>query len=263
MAFNPNQPRDPHGRFGEVAAHAAQAIAGVVSSTGNAATVARAISAVLKQSVAKGGKLDLTKFRSYDIRNTGGIGVSAWLGKMSKNWLGGNLLHSDEREDLLKYSDSSSVNRILRGLEKFPTTLNPLSEELLTHENHVMSLDSAIAKSRTNEDVHLYRGVGTLKRYGPPGEIYHDHGFVSASFDEGKAEGFASKPYFSSTPTSLKPTGGIAHIYVRKGLKALVLDGHSEHQREAEVLLPRDSKFRVLHYSDDNKHVHLEALGDE
>lgn len=260
MAFNPNQPRDPHGRFGEVAAHAAAAIANVVSATGNAATVARAISAVLKQGVAKGGALDLTRFISHKLPD---VGKHGWLQKKSKEWLGGTLLNSGEREDVLKYSDDSHVNKILRGLVDIEeagmahafrgddaAATAAIDSAMIAHQSHVMGLDSAIAKSRTTEDVHLYRGVGTPNRYGLPGEIYHDHGFVSTSFDQEKAMNFSKNR-------------GMAHIYIRKGLKALVLDGYSEHSTEGEALLPRDSKFRVLHYSEDGRHVHLEALGDE
>jgi hypothetical protein len=253
VAFNPNQPRDPHGRFGEVAAHAAAAIANVVSATGNAATVARAISAVLKTPKIATKSLDLTKFHSYSpVYHSGSSGVAAWLSKMSKEWLGGAKLYPGVREDVQKYSDESSVNGILRGLQKIDIEESDIHTATAIHNSHVTGLDEAIVGSEATHDVHLYRGVGTPSRYGLPGTIFHDLGFVSTSFDQNKAASFSKN----------KPGGGIAHIYLRKGLKALVLNGLSEHQSEAEVLLPRNSKFRVLHYSEEGKHVHLEALGD-
>lgn len=107
-------------------------------------------------------------------------------------------------------------------------------------------LDSAIAKHTTKHNTHVYRIIDTedpsILGNRKKGEIYHDKGFVSTSIDGGNT-------VVSPGSRDAAKQFHVAKIKVPKGSKALSLPhyGASEHPKEHEVLLPRDSKFKYSH----------------
>ena len=123
------------------------------------------------------------------------------------------------------------INGYHRGLR--PNAIKHHKENMIKHTEHI---DSAIAKHTTKEDAHVWRGIHgkiikTLKLN--PGDEFHDKGFVSTSFHPAEAKSFSSDNH-------------VMRIYLPKGSKALHLNSHKIgwEQKEDEVLLPRNSKFK-------------------
>lgn len=98
--------------------------------------------------------------------------------------------------------------------------------------NQVNAMDAAIARSTLPEEAILWRGMSHdpgLKR----GDSFGDSAFVSTSADRGIAEEFAK--------------GGVLFsIKAPKGAHAADMEGLSpSYGSESEILLPRNSQFRV------------------
>lgn len=107
------------------------------------------------------------------------------------------------------------------------------------------ALDDAIAKSQTKQNIVVYRGVST-KFLGDakPGDTITDKGFVSTS----------QTPHVAGSGAWMHAHGGahVVEIRVPAGAHAASinqLDDHI-HAVQGEVLLPRDSVFRVVSTGD-------------
>jgi hypothetical protein len=119
-------------------------------------------------------------------------------------------------------------------------------------------IDAAIKKSTIKEAVTVYRGVGAnFDSSGmKPGAEFTDKGFVSTSMGKERA-GLTT---FSDAKTVFK-------INVPAGARAAVLNASPGRARsmevEHEVLLPRNSKFRVVRVTEVNgkKVVEVEIVG--
>ena len=102
-------------------------------------------------------------------------------------------------------------------------------------ENQTKHMDSAIGKHTTEDDAHVWRGVhkGVIDKLKmKPGDTFHDKGYVSTSLNPLEAKSFSYDNH-------------VMHIYLPKGSKALHLPSHGlGNQREDEVILPRNSKFK-------------------
>jgi HK97 family phage portal protein len=94
----------------------------------------------------------------------------------------------------------------------------------------VRDLDSLLDKGEVREGVVAWRGIDRGANLSP-GDVIHDHGYVSTSLYRGTAEKFADK--------------ALLRINVPKGSKAGYLDALTEGGGEQELLLPRGSRFRV------------------
>jgi hypothetical protein len=198
MAFNPNQPRDAHGRFGEIAASAASAL---FSLAGAASHASGSLAATL---ALKG--FNPRRFKDYT--NLVNIGVANRLHQESLT----RPLTEPERFAIQSYSgegfeNTNYVLRKLRGKEGSPD--NPL--HIWHHvSSEVKGLDSAIASSRLSESLVLFRGVkADVGRRLVPGTILRDFAYQSTTLSKYHAESF------------LTNKGALVHIYAKKNAPAL------------------------------------------
>jgi hypothetical protein len=226
-AFNPNQPRDSHGRFGEVAASAASALSSVVGASGNAAHVAATMSKLLKG----GMQSYLASFR--EITPLTHTTTKAWADEalsLLKRSLGGVGLSDAERLNIKDYTSSHTINDELRGLKS-----GRIEELDKVTQYAVHHLDSAIQKAKLPENLVLWRGFDNsdlpdLK----PGNILSGSGYLSTSLSKRVAVNFTG------------PGGdALIRINARKGSHALVTAPLSEFPNESELLLPRNSRIRI------------------
>lgn len=141
-------------------------------------------------------------------------------------------INSKEKEAILHYSGSgySSINS---GLRKGSVTGSTAT--------HVANLDSAMAKSPLPQDTLLYRGAGGGKSIETwsklqPGDHFQDSGFTSTSVR-------ASSSFASDYGVKLT-------ISAPKGYPGLAMDSKLSHYAsEKEVLLPRNTRFKVTKVS--------------
>lgn len=129
------------------------------------------------------------------------------------------------------------INSVARG--KLSTFFESTKETKAT----IDKLDSAIAKAQVTDPMTVYRGMhetrlGSLK----VGDVMTDKGFVATSTAEHTASNFAA-----ASDAMHHGGGAIVEIHVPRGAHALSVDPvGGTHNDEHEVLLPRDSKFRIL-----------------
>jgi hypothetical protein len=130
-----------------------------------------------------------------------------------------------EHESMHHYSEYGYIpmNESLRNETSGP-------DDLAIHH-----LNNAINKHTTEHHAHLWRGISSkakdLFNNVNPGDIFHDKGFVSTTFNPTLASIFGH-------------TGSLIHIKVPKGSKALYRDHYHKNASEREVILPKNSKFR-------------------
>ena len=106
-------------------------------------------------------------------------------------------------------------------------------------------MDSAIAKSSIKEPVTVYRGFGgSAFRGAKEGDTVQDKGFVSTSFQQKIASKFAD--------------GGMMKLSVPKGAKGAMVDALFN-GGESELVLPRNSKFKIKKISGSGKSRIIEA----
>lgn len=140
--------------------------------------------------------------------------------------------------------------RAINGLLRGTMSAKELKEEGLTKaevKKWTKTLEDAFEHTRTKEDMVLYRGFANNISVGlNPGDIIEDKGFVSTSSEEKRAVGFGRTR--DST---------ILQIYVPKGSKAMSVKELSGFAAEEEILLNKNSKFRILKKVGDKLHVEL------
>jgi hypothetical protein len=170
-------------------------------------------------------------------------------------------------------------NRRLRAWQAYQAlpdkparTPEPLSADDRTLVAH---LDGLVARGRIPHTLTVYRGrqrqLSLAEAQHEVGGIIADPGFVSTTLDIGVAEGFAG--YIRSGPRN-DPTqvtvraGTLYAITIPAGSRGAWLDAWSS-RGEFELLLPRDSQFRVTRVSQSPVYgvpggfyttVHLELL---
>jgi hypothetical protein len=147
-------------------------------------------------------------------------------------------LSPTERNSMLDYqsnswdgrkTDYTQINGYLRGETKRPTKAT---------KQAVDGLDSSLDKSSVPEDTIVYRGLHPSVLGGKPesliGKTIQDKGYVSTSLSRDVSKNFSNDT--------------IAEIRVPKGAKGGYMDSVNkpEGQPEYELLLPRNSEFRVV-----------------
>jgi hypothetical protein len=141
-------------------------------------------------------------------------------------------LTSDEFDHVYNYSKYNfrGINRHLRDHEH---DFNTYSE--------IPHIDSAIAKHKVKDDIHVYRRFSHEQPHmldtAEIGDTVHDKGFVSTTLDGGHT-GFIH--------TAHPKDDSLIKIHIPKGSHAMYLNKHraSHFPDEHEVLLPRGSKFK-------------------
>ncbi len=155
--------------------------------------------------------------------------ADAYLKAPNAKWT--QSLSKSELEAVQVYSMAAHahINATLRGQDK-----SDKGKELV--DRFKPALDSALNKHSFDEDVVVYRGVDSptmakLKR----GAIFVDKAFVSTAMHRRVAEGFSG----------LFEGAVLMEIHVRKGKAAAPVDGSSKYPHEREVLLPRNTRFKI------------------
>jgi hypothetical protein len=121
------------------------------------------------------------------------------------------------------------------------------------HDEHVKNLDSFINKHEVIKNTHVWRGITNkaAKKLGlgnGKNHILTDRGFMSTSMDPEVARAFSDGIEKSD---SLK-SDHLIHIVVPKGSKGVYMNHHIEdHPEEHEVLLPRNSRLKYSHSTED------------
>lgn len=155
-----------------------------------------------------------------------------------------NKLDVLEKEALINYAspggttdtDFSEINKYLRGID------DPYDYDIV--EDVIDNLDSALEKGIVSKDTVAFRGFDSfLVEDLAPGDLFTDEAYVSTSVSRSISEGFDSF---------------VAEIRVPKGSNAGYVDAalnQDDYDRiglsqERELLLPRDSRFRILSKDD-------------
>ena len=121
--------------------------------------------------------------------------------------------------------------------------LNDKTELTESEKNVISGLDSAFKKSETTEPLVLFRGVRIPPKsyeleYGALGAESSNSGYYSTTSDINVAQQYSGG----------KGVGNVLEVHVPKGANALSLVGTSLNDNESEILLPRDTKTRVVGY---------------
>jgi hypothetical protein len=179
----------------------------------------------------------ISSFRELDYK-TG-------MAELSQKALRGEQLTPEEQESLRVYSGESAadINAHLRGYSPGIDPSARLKGERATVQ---ANLDSAIDKSSLPENLMAFRGISSdgWSRFEDlkPGDTFEDKGYVSTTLNRNIATQFARVD---------GPAGGVMIALLPKGIKALPLDVMLTQDAEREVLLPRNSKFRVREVNED------------
>lgn len=199
------------------------------------------------------------KLNGKEFNVVNGIGASnTWGNKHYAGWR--KTLTSGEEEAFIGYSKHGDgpINNFLRKGELGDESgYGP--QRPSTVKKRIKHLDDAIAKTSIPEDVVAVRGFShsgfaKLMAEGKDlnGAVFHDNAFVSTSVN--------SQGGFSG---SIK-----MRIHIPKGSKGAYMDGDMKLTKfpgEAEILLGRDSNFRITGYSRKSPHspweVDVEYIG--
>jgi hypothetical protein len=150
--------------------------------------------------------------------------------------------------------NGGKINRYLMGT-------GPATPEI---KQAVSRLDQFLDQCVVQTPLQVFRGIGNMDTdHYRPGSVVSDARFTSTSHDEEIADQFA-KFKSGNLEGSRNRNPGKFVIDLPKGAKAADMGnlglgiGHTGHGDEAEVLLPRDQKFRVKLV--EGRTVHLEAI---
>jgi hypothetical protein len=238
--FNPNQPRDSHGRFGEIAAQALGALS-QAAGAGSSSILAHVIGKNFKI-FKPGPHLDSYHDDPYVPH------LSMEMQKLHRDALAGRNTTAWYDKHATALADYTTI--AYRALN---ATLRKAQGDLGNdpYKGWVSKLDSAISAGTMPHDVMLHRGVGGLvNNMLEPGKTVKDFAYQSATMNNSYADMFRRKPRNAG--------GATLHLLVNKGAKALPLHTMSSMPEEYEVLFPRGSEYKVLHR--EGHHVFAELL---
>lgn len=157
--------------------------------------------------------------------------AAAWIARTFEPWAAS--LTADERQaiDAYKFDAYEPINEALRlGVD-----LDPENEQL------VASLDSAIARFRIPEPVIVFRGfVDVAVREAAVGAEFVDFAYYSTSLIRSVAEGMIALESVEERAIGEILVPGGAQIGAFAAAPDLVRESG-----EAEILLPRESRFRI------------------
>jgi len=179
-----------------------------------------------------------------------------WQEKAGRAWR--DSLTEEEYTQLSDYqrTDFRFLNKTLRAGDALPEGWDEM----------VVEMDRAISRGVIDQDTVVYRGFNARRLADSldelPGRTITDQGYVSTSASPEGAEKFRREAmYDDKIPV-------IAEIRVPKGTNAAYMqvlqpedhDNFSFFYREAEILLPRDTKMRIVStsttYDEDNEPIH-------
>jgi hypothetical protein len=138
----------------------------------------------------------------------------------------------------------SEVNKFLRGQESIAT---PEAKKTIEGLDKALSLPSSVVSKRlkTHRMLSFDKDSESFTQYSglKPGDTFTDKGFVAVSYDPAK-----------------NPSGNVnLHITVPRGSRGLWVDGVVGDMAEKELLLPRNSEFKVSKVIHTAKSVEIHA----
>ncbi len=138
-------------------------------------------------------------------------------------------LNFKQKDSLEWYTGSGhfGINKQLRKYAGRVAEIRPLPVREAT-----LRLDAASKVYTAPSNIVLYRGSKDFRF--ALGEVFVDHGFVSTSVRKSVADAF------------VYPGSTLLKILVPKGARVIPINGKGKNPSEAEVLLPRRSKFKVV-----------------
>lgn len=214
--FDPNQPRDDHGRW--------------TSDGGDDREAQDGVDRAFKVSDVKYRNAIRSKYDDAFVSQEDARSASR-----------GHFISHEESEAITYYHGYGykPMNGMLRGTPGFAASSGASLSQI---NAHVENLQNVIQESHLPEDMVLFRG-GFLKAEiaasMKPGSVVSDKGFVSASMSINVAGKFATGPLLASGEQRERV---IIRIEAPKGSNGLI---HRTNSAEAEVILPHDSKFMV------------------
>jgi len=132
----------------------------------------------------------------------------------------------------------------------------PASQNIL---DAIELLDQALQRASLPDDMVLYRGVtpelwDTMKsdsKYVTPGEVFPARGFTSTTYDRATAWKYASKNANDADEIAM------IEVLAPKGTHALSLEAHSYSPEDKEILINRNTKFKVIEARKDRNVMRL------
>ena len=153
-----------------------------------------------------------------------------------------------QKETLSLYSYTGNsytrINRQLRGKEEKSSYIQEI----------ISNMDKAMKKASTTADIITYRGL-SKKSFEKLeiGAVIKDKGFTSTTTKTNIAKMFASS---SAAKSSSEPI--VMEIKIPKGSRAVSLSRYTTHKNEDEILIDRDSEYRIVDIK--NSHVVVELI---
>jgi SPP1 gp7 family putative phage head morphogenesis protein len=183
-----------------------------------------------------------------------------WARLIFMEWAG--RLTADEKRAIRDYQGTTYrwLNARLRGKPN-PYGYAWTRQDDAVKDRYVSRIDAAISRGRTTEDIVTYRGFSDDRITNPVvwdnivGQEIRDDGYCSTSFAREVAEKFA----YGGNPARRV----LAEIRIPAGMRAGYVSLVHE-MGEKELLLPRGTRFRVIHAEQlpDYKYLILEVIPD-
>lgn len=188
--------------------------------------------------IARKAEREATKVKPVEIQKAKPIGGEVIPRKVAPKSEPRKIakLTEDEKYSVEHYASDGflDTNKYLRGQKGYRARDDDIKK-------NVARLDSAIEKS-TVPKCTVYRGFESSKIYDNldnlKGAVIDDKAFVSTSLKKDVGNFYATGP-----------KNMVIEISVPDGAKALDLKGLATNKAESEILLPRNSKFRVIESS--------------
>jgi hypothetical protein len=120
-------------------------------------------------------------------------------------------------------------------------------------------LDQALQRASLPEDMVLYRGVNpplweAMKsdpKYVTPGKMFPGKGFTSTTYDQATAWKYASEKANDADEIAM------IEVLAPKGTPALSLEAHSYSPSDKDILINRNTKFKVIEARKDGNVMRL------
>jgi hypothetical protein len=242
--FNPNEPRDEHGKWIRLGERVLLAHGSTVEGDHYGHPVSNVTGTVVRK--GKDGRVLINTGTKRNPAYVVGHGKDASPAKRQtaqriadrKGWAA--TLTPKQREAVKSYKTTGY--RHINGVLRHGTAPGKGTQE------RIAALDAAISKGKVERPIKVYRAFDARALPGPPtslvGHTFTDHGFVSTSESFREPFAIAAK----RVPKGRRPI--LARISVPAGTHAgfpdrvQSLQGVSGHQ-ELELLLARDSSFRI------------------
>lgn len=172
------------------------------------------------------------------------VGITKY-GLISKNFF--KNLSFDDQDAVLTYTyRSRDINRFLSGGSHIKQVFYKDVSKIVT------TLDEVVKKFKLEDDILVFKGAN--RKYFEDlkvGHIFNPKYFFSTSVDQSVAEEFLKNKRNSPNPLMIK-------VRVPKESKAMYVGEESGWKNHKEIILARDTSYKVLKFDNDN--LELEVI---